>query len=112
MALFCGVPTFFSQFFSIDNDLSYIFYLRLTSFYNFLCTFLGQILNNTNYVDLIQKNLILTILTPKCDPLLPYPGHESQKINFFYFYNNSVQIVLPNGNFLVLWYVLEGEMLI
>ena len=42
-------PNFFPQFFSTDNNLSCLLYSRWTSFYNFLCIFLGQNAYNTNF---------------------------------------------------------------
>ena len=31
-----------------------------------------------------QNTHILTIMAPKCDPLSPYPGHESRKYHYFF----------------------------
>ena len=57
-----------------------------------------------------QNTYLLTILAPKFDFLLPYPGHELQKIIiFFYFSNSSLHILLPEGQFLVVWADLLGK---
>ena len=51
-----------------------------------------------------QNTYILTILAPKCDRLQPYPGQESQKsYHFFHFCSSIAYIVLPKGNFSVVW---------
>ena len=39
---------FFSIFFSINNNLSFVLYFRLSSFYNFLCIFFFQNVHITN----------------------------------------------------------------
>ena len=57
-----------------------------------------------------QNTHILTIMAPKCDPLPPYPGHESRKYHyFFHFCSSSLHIMLLKDNFLVVWYVLLGR---
>ena len=51
-----------------------------------------------------QNTHILTIMAPKCDPLPPYPGHESRKYHyFFHFCSSSLHIMLLKDNFLVVW---------
>ena len=45
---FWASPTFFPIFLT-DNNLSSLLYSRLSSFYNFLCIFLGQNAYNTNF---------------------------------------------------------------
>ena len=56
-----------------------------------------------------QNTYILTIFAPKCEHLLPYPGHDVQKIVMFCFYNSVVDIVLLKGDFLVVWEDLLGR---
>ena len=48
--------------------------------------------------------MIWRFLPQNSDLLLPYPEHELQKIFFlFYFSNSFLDIVLPKGDFLVVW---------
>ena len=47
--LIFGPPLLFFQFFSTNNNLSYLLYFRLPSFYNFLCIYLGHNAYNTNF---------------------------------------------------------------
>ena len=51
---FWASPTFFSHFFSTDNNLSCLLYSSLASFYNFLCIFLGQNAYNTNFYQIFS----------------------------------------------------------
>ena len=56
---------FFYIFISIDNNLSSLLYFRLPSFYNYLCTFLGQNAHNTIlFTYFSQFLLILTNFRP------------------------------------------------
>ena len=73
----------------------YILYCLKVIFWWFGRIYWGQIL---------KKYQNTQILAPKCDQSLPYPGHESQKNHyFFYFCSSSIYIVLPKGNFFVVW---------
>ena len=50
-----------------------------------------------------QKYQYFNDFRPKCDHLPPYPSYQMQKIIIFYLSNNFLYIVLPKGNFLMVW---------
>ena len=53
--LILGCSCFFLPILLIDHDLSCLLYFSLTSFYNFLCIFLGQNAYNINFLPIFTN---------------------------------------------------------